>query len=396
MMRRVSGNQQGFILAAALLAMVVVAAAVGAGHFLANQEYRIGKSMRDYTRAFYAAEGGIQREWATWSIRNRWNMKAGDSIAVGPVSLANGGSFSGVVTRIDNTPQTDTDTERYYLIRMAGNARAAAAGEEVRNVQAMILRVRYFDFCCTGAITVKDTFEQAGNSTINGNNFTPDAWGGQCDSVNTANLPGVQVEDSTTWRESGRTHNTWGNPPVEVDPQLKNESLTEWDEVTFEFFKAKAEKVYAPGAEVTNTAPAVALVNGQLVCDQSILSNWGEPTLSTHPCFNYFPIIYAQGDLSIRSSAYGQGILVVEGSLTLQGGYSFTGIVLVKGHLLTEGTGGKIIGSAIVAGQGLGNSRLAGNSQILYSSCAVTRAKRNAELAKKEPLPMRAWTEALQ
>lgn len=395
-MRRVGSNQQGFILAAALLAMVVVAAAVAAGHFLANQEYRIGKSMRDYTRAFYAAEGGIQREWATWSIRDRWNMKGGDSIVVGPIALANGSSFRGVVTRVDNSPQTDTDTERYYLIRMAGSARAAAVGEEVRNVQAMMLRVRYFDFCCSGAITVKDTFEQAGSSVVDGNNNTPTAWAGQCDSANTANLPGVEVEAASNFVTSGQQRITSGDPPVEVDPELQSQTLTEWDEVNYDFLRSKAEKVYPPGAVVTGTAPEVTIVNGQVVCDPSIQSNWGEPTDVLHPCYSYFPIIYAQGDLTLKSSSYGQGILVVEGSLTLQGGYSFYGIVLVKGHMLTEGTGGKVIGGLVVAGQGPGNSRLAGNAEVRYSSCAIMRAKRNAELAKMEPLPLRAWVEALQ
>ena len=61
----------------------------------------------------------------------------------------------------------------------------------------------------------------------------------------------------------------------------------------------------------------------------SVDSNWGDPLNKLSPCFNYFPIIYHQGDLSISGNGYGQGILLVEGNLTVQGRIDFYGPVIV-------------------------------------------------------------------
>jgi hypothetical protein len=401
-MTRKVRDEKGFILAAALVAMVVVGAAAAAGYFIGHQEFRIGKGFRESATAFYAANAGIQRELATWSIPKRWTMDGGQTIAVGPVPLPGGASYSGIVQRIDNTPEQDTDTERYYLIRITGRARSPLQGEEVQNTQALVLRVRYYDFCCTAAITAKDHFEQAGSSLIDGNNTTPTAWSGQCDSASTANLAGIEVECDTCFKVSGGASTRAGNPPVETDTTLRSKDLLNWDEVTWDFLRSKAEKIYPPGATVTNTAPVVGTdpLTGMPVCNTSVQSNWGEPTQPTHVCFNYFPIIWAQGDLYIQSSAYGQGLLVVDGDLSLKGGYQFYGIILVRGQVLTEGTAGKIWGSLIVAGQDVGgivaDSRLAGSATVRYSSCAAMRAKRYASLAKKEPLPLRSWVEALR
>ncbi len=405
-MNRERWNDRGFILAAAILGMLVVGSAVAAGYFIANQEYRVGKALRESTSAFYAAQAGLERTYATWSIRDRWTMRAGDSVSVGPITLPNGTSYRGVAMRVDNVPQTDTDSERYYVVRVAGAAPAPLLGEEVRSSQAMVLRVRYYDFCCSAAIQVKDTLEQAGNSMISGNNLSPSAWAGQCDSANPANVAGAEVECDSCYSKGGVISQTYGNPPTESDTTLQSETLTEWDEINYDFLKAKASKTYAAGEIISNTVPVVTTdpLTGLPVCDESVRNNWGEPTNSLQPCFSYFPIIYAEGDLTINANRYGQGLLVVEGSLVIGGGYQFYGIVLVKGHLVSQGTGMKIYGSAVVAGQGPGivvdsvyhtDSRVAGNSVVQYSACAVMRAKRFGELARKEPLPLRAWTETL-
>ena len=394
-------DEQGFILATAILAMVVVASAVAAGYFIANQEYHVGKSLRESVSSFYAAQAGLERELATWDTRARWNaMSGGDSIVVGPVALPGGAGYRGIVTRVDNAPETDSDSERYYLIKMTGATAAPIIGEEVRSVQALMLRVRYYDFCCTAAITAKDTLVFGGAASIDGNNETPTPWSGQCDSASTAPVAGAEVECATCWKKEGVFAQEDGNPPMEVDTTLQSQTLTDWGEVGWENLKSKAQKVYAPGSTVNTLAPATTTdpFTGLPVCDESVKSNWGAPTQPTHVCHSYWPIIYAEGDLDLNGAAVGQGLLLVEGELRMRGGFVFYGVVLVKGHLQLEGTGinaAKINGAAVVAGQGDGNSRVSGASSIQYSSCAVMRAKQFAELATKEPLALRAWSEAL-
>ncbi len=394
-------NEEGFVLAAAILAMVVVGAALAAGYFIANQEYHIGKSMREAVRVFYAAEAGLQREYATWSVKNRWMMQGGNVVPVGPVMLANGATYRGTVTRVDNNPGIDTKTERYYVIQIFGSTRPPLVGEEVRNDQTLVLRVRYYDFCCSAAITAKDTFTQAGSSAIDGYDNTPAQWSGYCDSASTDPVPGVEVECAGCYEKDGAASSTGGVPPVETDTALQSQSLTQWDEVTYDLLRSLAGKTYPPGFSTSSaggTWPAITTDpnTGLPVCDEPVWMNWGAPLDPSHPCFDYFPILYAEGDIKLAGNTRGQGMLVIEGDLTLAGSYEFYGIVLVKGHIRTEGTGGKIQGSVIVAGQGNGNSLLAGNAEVRYSSCAVMRAKRFAELAKKEPLPLRPWSERMQ
>jgi hypothetical protein len=333
-------------------------------------------------------------------------MDGGETIEVGPVTLPNGSAYRGTVTRIDDAPEGDTDSERYYLIRMTGLSPAPHVGEEVRNRQAMMLRVRYYDFCCSAAIQAKGDLEQAGNTEIDGTNEEPLAWAGECDSVDNSSVAGVEVECDTCYTSEGVQDTTYGDPATLVDTTLQSETLTEWDEVNFEFLASKATKVYAHGATASPTVPATTTdpFTGLPICDGSVKSNWGEPTDPLHDCFDYFPMIYGEGDLLLEGNTYGQGMLVVEGNLFIKGSYTFYGIILVKGHLVLEGTtatgGPKIIGSAVVAGQtapgdSITASRVGGDAAIQYSACSVSRAKRFAELARKEPLPLRNWTEAL-
>jgi hypothetical protein len=399
-------HEDGFVLATAILAMVVMGAAVAAGYFIANQEYHVGKSMRKSLSAFYGAQAGLQREIATWPTRQRWNaMQGGDSVLVGPITLPNGVGYRGVVTRVDNVPETDPDRERYYLIRMRGAAAAPFAGEEVGSLQAMMLRVRYYDFCCSAAITAKDTLELAGAGSINGNTSVPTPWAGQCDSASTTNLAGAEVECSTCWDKQGVASQVNGDPAVETDTTLQAQTLTDWGEVGWENLKEKANKVYTHGSTVTTLAPATTVdpMTALPACDRSVKSNWGAPTVPTHVCHSYWPIIYAEGDLILNGNAVGQGLLLVEGNLFMRGGFQFYGVVLVKKHLTLEGTAvnaAKVTGSVVVAGQtavgdSITNSRVSGDGNIQYSACSVMRAKQWADLSKKEPLQLRAWTEAL-
>lgn len=399
-MLRNSRNENGFVLAAAILAMVVVGAVVAAGYVLGNQQAHVAKSMRSSISAFYAAQAGLERVQATWSMRERWTMDGGDSVAVGPVILPNGTRYAGTVTRIDDAPESDTHRERYYLLRITGWTDGPNAREEARSEQGLILRVRYYDLCCTAAITAKGHFVQAGNSVVDGRNHTPAAWEGRCDSASAADVAGVEVECDTCFSGKGHGHVTAGQPPREVDATLRRRSLTEWDEVSWDVLTSKAQQVYTDGETVTNPAPVYAVdpLTGRMACDVTVRSNWGEPRDPFDVCFEHFPVLYAKGSLTIDSGGAGQGLLLVEGDLTLKGGFEFYGVVLVRGHVLTEGNAGKIWGGLVIGGQDMGSmtsSHLAGDASVRYSACAVARTQRNAELARREPLPLRAWVEAL-
>ncbi len=104
-------------------------------------------------------------------------------------------------------------------------------------------------------------------------------------------------------------------------------------------------------------------------------TNWGDPlhlNVNTS-CQNYFPVIYAPGDLKI-SGGYGQGVLLVEGDLEVQGGAQFFGPVIVRGRLKTTGTGGHFLGGVMAANVELDQNTVLGNAVVQYSNCALIKA----------------------
>ena len=146
----------------------------------------------------------------------------------------------------------------------------------------------------------------------------------------------------------------------------------------------------------TTVNPQPAYTGSPAVChtNKSTKDNWGHPTSTTDVCRNWFPIIEAQGDMSIQSSAYGQGILLVRGDLSIQGGFTFYGVVVVLGEIRIPGTGGHINGTVIAYGQGDLNSTntTLGNALVQYSSCSIERAVLgNSKLARSTPIANRSW-----
>ena len=132
-------------------------------------------------------------------------------------------------------------------------------------------------------------------------------------------------------------------------------------------------------------------------CNTAVQTNWGEPVLKTDPCFNYFPIIYHQGNLKLQGGR-GQGILLVEGDLTATGGMVFYGPVFVTGTLSTAGNSGqgaKFFGGVIAGNVALDDlTKLAGGALVSYSSCAIHRALQNS--ATPMALAERSWVQLYQ
>jgi hypothetical protein len=159
---------------------------------------------------------------------------------------------------------------------------------------------------------------------------------------------------------------------------------------TFEQLKALATltltgNISGLAPQTTGTPP---------VCDDSFQNNWGAPTDTASACFDYFPIIYHLGDLSISGSGEGQGILLVEGNLNVQGRIDFYGPVIVTGGVNIRGTGSddvKFYGGVMAQDITLDDSKLTGNATVNYSSCAIKRAVQGS--ATPIPLTERSWVQ---
>ena len=113
----------------------------------------------------------------------------------------------------------------------------------------------------------------------------------------------------------------------------------------------------------------------------------------TSACGGYFPIIHITGNATLNGDQ-GQGILLVDGDLAVNGGFQWFGIAIVKGKLSTAGGGGNpahFWGTTLVQdGATLDQiNPLTGSANLLYSSCAITRALEMTAVAS--PMRSRSW-----
>lgn len=374
---RLNTERRGFALAAAIGAMVVIGALIAGVFFASTQEFRIGRNALYQTRALSAAEYGVgaivQRDSATgW--RQAWN-----AAAIGPVA-----------TRAYNPADGSTDTVRlsrltlglYYALSdgsagVPGNADAGA-----RRRLGVLIALAAPNINIRGALTVNGATKVAGSSLINGNDTQPTGW--SCPSSQPA-LPGIAAADPS--QVNACSGCVTGSPAIQSDPAAGDTSTyfdyggTTWTELT-----AAAEKVVS--GTLTGVRPTF---NSDGTCRTTDNMNWGDPAGgATSGCANYFPIIYAPGDLTINGDR-GQGILLVNGDLSVQGGFQFFGPVIVRGRLKTAGTGGHFNGGVMAANVDLAQNTVTGNAVINYSSCAVAKAS----LAAGRPTILRArsWAE---
>ena len=157
---------------------------------------------------------------------------------------------------------------------------------------------------------------------------------------------------------------------------------------------------------MTTIQPSLTDTNG---CKTSDINNWGQVnhTVTTlaefAPCKNYYPVIYAPGDLTINTGS-GQGILLVEGSLTLSGNFTFDGIIIVHNDLRKANGTVELHGTVMVQdykiecsvkAMGAGNCNdgtdVSGTFDLRYSKCAVQNALRGSAILV--PVKQRSWAE---
>jgi hypothetical protein len=242
------------------------------------------------------------------------------------------------------------------------------------------------DFQMSAGLTALGQVTVTGNSTVSGLDLIPPAWataGVSCPA--TDNVPGVRYNGSLTHTGSATIN---GDPPTVSDPTLDSTNI--FGNSNFEQLKALATLTLT--TNISGLAPVVTGTPPR--CDISVQSNWGAPTDPASPCFNYFPIIYHYGDLSISGTGVGQGILLVEGDLQAQGRIDFYGPVIVTGEVDIRGTGSsatKFYGGVIAQDVQLDDSRLSGNATVNYSSCAIRRALQGS--ASIVALAERSWVQ---
>jgi len=362
-MRNRFRSRPGFALAVALAAIVIIGAIITGMFFASTQEYRISRNSAMQARALTAAEFGMNKVMTPGQWVSSWNTAANGLLATNTYTPGDGGIDTVRVTKLN---------DGQFLITSTGRVGVAKGGQARHRVGALVT-LAIPQLSMLGALTTRGSAKVGGSSFLNGNDSAIANW--NCPPTG-AGLPGLAIPDTSNVQTSGCNGLSCisGSPKVLSSPAAAEDSTyfnygpgLDWTALT-----GMASKIISSGTTLNGLFPTVS--GG--VCNTGDASNWGDP-LHTNPalapCQNYFPIVYAQGDLHI-SGGEGQGILLVEGDLTVTGGMTFYGPVIVKGSLSSAGTGGHFYGGVMAANVDLSQNTLLGNGVVQYSGCAISKA----------------------
>jgi len=368
-----SKRREGFALAVAMVAIVVIGALIAGAFFTSTQEYRIGRNSLMDQRAFAAAEAGVTQPIQGWI--KQLNLSMGNGATANPDTLKiTGGSYAvRRITRLDD-----------YTFWVSSDGYAGPAGTLASHHKVnAVYRLAYPKFNILGALTVRGQVQVQGSSRVDGRDEIPAGWvtSGICPAAS-GGVAGVAAPDTTI--VCSGTCPEGKNPGNRIDgiPAPKSQNPVAGDPNTYLKFGDQSWDMLTANADIKlpggnySIAPTVTGTN----CQYSNTSNWGDP-LRTTACADYFPIIYVNGDLKIQANSIAQGVLLVNGSVEMAGNFTFNGIMVVKNDIKSTGNGNKITGSAFAGNTYTAdNTSINGNSEIQYSSCAVERAGKASAL----------------
>ncbi|HEX6967171.1 MAG TPA: hypothetical protein VF166_15380 [Gemmatimonadaceae bacterium] len=377
-MRHGQRKRDGFALAVAIGAIVVIGALIAGVFFEASQQFRIGRGTLLQERARAAAENGLHILFDPTQQNLRWKPAWNNA----PTGMQTQVVFTsdGAIDTVRLTKLTPTN---FLLVSDARVVRAHQV--QAKRRVGMLVTLRVPEINIRGALTVRGALKVTGSSQISGNDTPINNW--NCPPADTA-LPGVASSDTTKIDASG---GCGGYACISGNPKVVQDTMASKDSTYFQFGDVDWATLTSMAKQFTAGTPAPS-TNVDGTCNTADPANWGDPlrTTSPAPCADYYPIIYAPSSLSLQNGV-GQGILLVEGDLKVTGNFTFYGPVIVKGTFSTQGNGAHFNGGLMAANVDLDPNTVAGNAIINYSSCALSRAVNGA--ATPLPAQLRPWVE---
>jgi hypothetical protein len=378
----VVGDERGIALAIAVFALVVIGALVAGTFFAGRLEQRTGLNTMFAEQSFELAEAGATDVLANWAPGTFNTLTPGADTTLPPVVLAPFQVYVPTITRL---------TPDLFFVRATGQRLDAAGGVLAERTVGLLARLGVPAVSPGAPFVTGATSRFIHQAVISGEDLDPIGWGGECPGVVdtvAAVRSAAGVIDST---DCGGVSCLVGVPPPPALPIVSPDSTVtaslfmDFGGVSFDELAAMAEKTAGASA-----SPLPAL-DGAGACDRADPDNWGEPLtgLGFDDCFNYFPIIYAPGDFMLAGGR-GQGILLVRGDFSIRGSAAFYGLVVALGRFEAE-VGPSVHGAIMALGDSLAPSHVEGTARLQYSSCALTRALRQAGIAR--PLAERPWAQ---
>jgi len=385
-------NERGIALVVAVVALVVIGAIVAGTFFVSNVEQRSAQNVIVAAAAQQAAEAGLENAVG--------NIKGGDY----PFGVADSSAYAtnvALTTTSSYTVWVFPVNSSTWLLKSVGTSNGAT------NTLAELVKAATANAPVNAPLIVASPVTFNGNSfTIDGNNANPPVATG-CPSTPVPPQVYAVRSQTTTGMNNGDRDNILGitgsapgtqpgqGSSVANDPTVAPMMNTLFGTGgTFDQLRAAATLTYGPGT-YTQRQPSTTVVGGVTKCDYSDQRNWGEPKTVVTQCQNYFPIVLGTSTFSNPfkiSGNYGQGILLADGDLEMTGGFEWYGLILVKGSFKITGTGAKVFGSVIAQnGATVDDNTLSGNTQITFSTCAISRALNG--VAPVRPAGTRAWTQ---
>ena len=373
-MSSTSKRREGFALAVAMVAIVVIGALIAGAFFTSTQEYRLGRNSLMDQRAYAAAEAGVTQPIQGWVKQLNLTIANGGMFGPNRLDLPDGGYALRYVARLDD--YTFWVTSDGY----AGGTSGALASHHRVNA---IYRLAYPNFNILGALTVRGQVNVEGSSKVDGSDQIPSQWtsSGICPATGPG-LPGVTAPDTTLVcsgnkcpTEPSQPDRIFGTPAESQNPAAADpDTYYKYGDQNWGLLTKNADVKFLGGG--TFNIKSEPSVSGT-ACNY-INTNWGDPD-RTGPCADYFPIIYIDGNLRIQANSRGQGVLLVNGDMEMQGGFEFNGILIVRDDIRSTGNGNKISGSAFAGNTyTTDNTSISGNSEIQFSRCAVERAAKGS------------------
>lgn len=377
-----TANRNGFAMFMALGALVIIGVLVAASSMVSLQETRLGQNQLVQSRAFAAAEYGLNKIQADWDRTPNLSMDNGERFDT-TYSLEEGTA---------NVHYVRLNNETFWIVSeglaIAGNNVSLA--RQARKRIGAILRLRIPSIKAEGAITTGGSFKSKGSSKVTGNNTLSPGW--DASKCSPGSDKAAVVASDTAVIDIQKAANVTGSPQI-TRSALAADSNTyiRYGDETWDALVAQAIIITDGGA--TGGTPST---NADGTCNRSDPGNWGEPHRpgDKPACQDYFPILYFTGDVFMHGGR-GQGIMLVNGDFRVNGNFEWHGLIVVRDDI------DKSNGSAVVYGAMMARNAetpdneitgdFTGSLDAYYSSCALERAMRGSALVVQAK--ERAWTE---